>query len=133
MATVLRLVAIALSAVVALGFVLFAIDEMNRGSQGQQAAIARGSVPTTEVVVAPAPAPADESIRERQHGKVREAIDDANDELLAPFAGIVHSKSNWVTHGVPALLALLIYGVGLGALANFLPKATTSAGDWRTA
>jgi hypothetical protein len=34
---------------------------------------------------------------------------------------------------VPAILALLIYGFGLGLLANMLPKQRSHAGDWRTA
>jgi hypothetical protein len=119
---------------VAVGFALFAIDEMNAGSKTQQSAIDQATSGKTDVVAPPSPSPEDEAIREREHGKTREAIDDANDELLAPFSQLVStSKSNWVTHGVPALLALLIYGVGLGFLANLLPQAKTHAGDWRTA
>jgi hypothetical protein len=34
---------------------------------------------------------------------------------------------------VPALLALLLYGVGLGMLANMLPKEREHGADWRTA
>lgn len=132
-ASLLRFIAISVCAIVALGFLLFAIDELNAGSQTQQSKIDQSADGKTAVVVPPAPSPQDEAIRERQHGKVREAIDDANDELLMPFAGVVSSKSNWVTHGIPALLAILVYGVGLGLLANMLPKATTSAGNWRTA
>ena len=58
-----------------------------------------------------------------------------NDVLLSPFSQLVSgSKSNWVTHGVPAGLALLVYGFGLGFLANLMPAAKThSGGDWRTA
>ena len=134
MASFIRLIAICLSAVVALGFLLFAIDEMDRGSKTQQQAVDSATRSAGPRIVPPSPSPSDEALRERQHGKVREAIDDANDELLMPFAGIVGSShSNWVTHGVPTLLALLIYGVGLGLLANAVPKRTTSAGNWRTA
>jgi hypothetical protein len=130
----LRLVAVMACAIVAVGFVLFAVDEMNVGSKTQQSAIDQATSGKTDVVAPPAPSPEDEAIREREHGKTREAIDDANDELLAPFSQLVStSKSNWVTHGVPALLALLIYGVGLGFLANLMPQAKTHAGDWRTA
>ena len=59
---------------------------------------------------------------------MREAIDDANDLLLQPFSGLVNSPSNWVMHGVPALLALLVYGLGLGLLANSLPKTAPRRG-----
>jgi hypothetical protein len=34
---------------------------------------------------------------------------------------------------VPALLALLLYGVGLGLLANMLPQERTHREDWRAA
>ena len=60
-------------------------------------------------------------------------MDDANDVLLGPFAGIVDSDDRWVTHGVPAMLALLLYGLCLGMLANMLPKQREHGGDWRTA
>jgi hypothetical protein len=134
MASLLRFIAVCLAAVVAVGFALFAVDELDRGSKTQQHAIERGIGIGREMVVPPAPAPKDEVIRERQQGKVREAIDDANDVLLLPFTGVVaSSNSNWVTHGVPALLALFLYGVGLGLLANMLPRRETHAGDWRTA
>jgi hypothetical protein len=41
--------------------------------------------------------------------------------------------SAWVNHGVPALLALLLYGDGLGLLANMLPRERTHHDDWRAA
>jgi hypothetical protein len=132
-ASLLRLIAVCLSAVVALGFIMFAVDEMNRGSKTQQQAVAQATGVPEPNAVPPSPTPSDEAIREHEHSKAREAVDDANDELLKPFANIVGSKSNWVTHGVPALLGLLVYGLGLGLLANLLPKATTGAGNWRTA
>src|SRR5215210_2997313 len=134
MASFIRLIAVCLSAIVGLGFLLFAVDEMDRGSKTQQQAVETATRTGDPKMVPPSPSPAGEAIRERQHGKAREGIDDANDELLKPFASIVGSShSNWVTHGVPALLALLIYGLGLGLLANALPKRSTSAGNWRTA
>ena len=36
-----------------------------------------------------------------------------------------------MTHGVPTLLALLLYGLCLGMLANMLPKERETHGDWR--
>jgi hypothetical protein len=80
-----------------------------------------------------APNERQEAVREADNGAVREAIDDVNDVLLKPFAELIDSDSAWVNHGIPALLALLIYGFGLGMLANMLPKQRQHAGDWRTA
>jgi hypothetical protein len=129
----LRLIAVLSCATVGLGFTLFAVDELNAGSQTQQQAIDQATSGNEKVVVPPAPSPEEETIREQEHGKVREAIEDANDVLLTPFSQLVStSKSNWVTHGVPALLALLVYGFGLGFLANLLPQTKAhSGGDWR--
>jgi len=108
-----RIVAIILSAVVALGFVLFALDDVERTSDRKVAEIA--SYQQAD------PTPAGEREREQRHGKLREAIDDANDILLKPFAGISESAgSRWVQRGVPALLGLLVYGFGLGFLARFM-------------
>jgi hypothetical protein len=123
MASLLRLVAVAISALVVLGFAAFAWEELERGSRAQQEKLASGASE-------PAPAARGERQRERAHGPVREAIDDANDVLLDPFAGIVDSNSPWVTRGVPSLLALAVFGFGLGMLANFRPKRS-SGGDWR--
>ena len=132
MDSLLRFLAISVSAVVALGFLLFAADEMERGSKTQQQAIGEGTGNREQLVVEAAPGAVEESRRERRNGDFRELVDDANDVLLQPFSGVVESDSNWVTRGVPALLALLVYGLGLGLLANFLPK-TSQARDWRTA
>jgi hypothetical protein len=130
MGSLIRFVAIAISVVVVLGFALFAIDETDKGSKAQQAKLERELGTTHDPI---APSADQEAARERTHGKVRETIDDANDVLLRPFVDLVDSKSAWVNHGIPALLALLIYGFGLGLLANLLPKERTHGGDWRTA
>ncbi len=43
--------------------------------------------------------------------------------LLSPFAGLAEGAgSQWVRRGVPALLALLVYGFGLGLLARFAAR-----------
>jgi hypothetical protein len=133
MDTALRFAAIAASVVVMLGFALFAVDEMDRGSKNQQAALADQLNKPEASVVAPSPTPEEEAVREKQHSSAREVIDDANDVLLTPFSDVVNSDNNWATRGVPALLALLVYGLGLGLLANFLPKHRAHGDDWRAA
>jgi hypothetical protein len=135
MGAFIRFIAIASSVIVAIGFLAFAVDEIDRGSKEQQRSLAdslRDLEPNASIA-APDPTPAEEQARERAHGPIREAIDDANDVLLAPFAGFIDSSNNWVQHGVPSLLALLVYGLGLGTLANMLPKGRAHGGDWRTA
>ena len=109
---------------------MFALDETDKGSKAQQAKLERELGTTADPI---APSAAQEAARERTHGKVHETIADVNDVLLRPFVDLVNSDSAWVNHGVPAILALLIYGLGLGLLANMLPKQRSHAGDWRTA
>jgi hypothetical protein len=133
MGSLVRLVAIVTSAVVLLGFAFFATDELGRGSQNQQNKLDKE---VTGALFDPTPiAPtADQEVsREQENGTVREWVDDANDVLLGPFTEIIDSNDRWVTHGVPAVLALLLYGFGLGMLANMLPKERETGGDWRTA
>jgi hypothetical protein len=130
MGSLIRFVAIGISLVVVLGFALFAIDETDKGSKHQQAKLERELGTTSDPI---APTAHQEAVRENRHGPVREAIDDANDVLLRPFVDLVDSDSAWVNHGIPALLALLLYGLGLGMLANMLPKQRHHSGDWRTA
>jgi hypothetical protein len=114
---------------VVLGFATFAADELNSGSKQQVAKVKDGVSETKSTSVRAMT----EAEREQQHGSVRETIDDANDVLLAPFDGIVSSKNAWVEHGLPALLALLCYGVLVALIANSLPKPKAHGGDWRTA
>jgi hypothetical protein len=131
MGSFVRLFAIVCSGLVLLGFAYFATDEMSRGSQTQQNALGAelGGEPDPTPV---APTPDEEAARERVNGKFREAVDDANDVLIGPFANLVDgSGSRWVTHGVPALLGLLLYGFCLGMLANMLPKSREHGADWR--
>jgi hypothetical protein len=126
MGSLIRAAAIVTSAIVLLGFAVFAVDEMDKGSKNQQELLDQ------ELTGAePAPEPEAEAAREAEHGTAREAIDDANDVLLRPFSDLVDSSNAWVERGVPALLALLVYGFGLGLLANLLPKQRSADGDWR--
>jgi hypothetical protein len=138
MGSLIRFAAIAMSLVVALGFATFAADELARGSENQQRELANelGNEVTPADAAPPGtvdPTPAEERAREAANGGLREAIDDANDVLLAPFGSLIDSDNAWVRRGIPTILALLLYGVGLGMLANFLPQQRRSSGDWRTA
>jgi hypothetical protein len=99
---------------VVLGFGAFAIDQA-RGASEESVSGIKGDPATFSD-----PSPDQERAREKQHSTIREGIDDVNDLLLSPFAGVVDSsKSKWVRRLVPALIALLVYGFGLGFLARF--------------
>ena len=107
----LRTISYAACVLVIIGFVAFAYDQIWIVSDQAQKQIANTALAD--------PSPAAERAREREHTKVRETIDDANDVLLKPFAGIDTTTKPWLSRLVPTLLALLVYGFGLGYLASF--------------
>jgi hypothetical protein len=112
----LRVVSVLATAVVALSFVLFAIDETSAASK-RSAAETAGLRATR----ATDPSPDQERAREAVHSGVREAIDDANDVLLTPFAWAEPDTTNrWARRGVPAVLAIFVYGFVLAFLARYL-------------
>jgi hypothetical protein len=133
MGSFIRLVAILISGFVLIGFAFFATDELDRGSKTQQQALANELEGSSPEQIPIAPTPADEAAREARHGDVRETVDDVNDVLLGPFVDVVDSDEAWVARGIPTILALLLYGVGLGFLANMLPKQRSHGADWRGA
>jgi hypothetical protein len=110
----LRLAAVVLSGLVLLSFALFAMDEASGASVRSTAGVAG------QRVIGPVPTATDERLREREHSRAREAVDDADDVLLAPFAWTAPDGSGpWARHGLPTLLALAVYGLGLGFLARY--------------
>jgi hypothetical protein len=117
---VLRLAAIACSLLVILGWGWFAADQADSASKQTQAEIAGDTASSSA-----SPDPDQEADRERVNSRAHEYVDDANDVLLKPFASIADgSNSKWVRRSVPAVLALLVYGFGLGLLAR------VAAGRW---
>jgi hypothetical protein len=116
----LRFVAVVCSLLVVVGWGWFAINETRAASEQSVEEIAGQHAERTA-----SPDPDQERAREKVNSKGHEVIDDANDVLLKPFASIADgSSSKWVRRTVPALLALLVYGFGLGVLAR------VAAGRW---
>lgn len=133
MGSIIRLVAIVMSGFVLFGFAFFAADELDRGSKTQQQALDNELAGVSDDPDPIARTSGDEAAREAAHSPFREIVDDVNDVLLGPFVDLVDSNDSWVSRGVPTLLALLLYGVGLGFLANLLPEQRSRGGDWRGA
>jgi hypothetical protein len=136
MGSLVRLLALAASAVIALSLIMFAVDQSNSGTEAQLRSL-EGQPQTTvrsqDEVDAPNPGPAAERAREAQHSSVREAIDDGNDLLAGPFTGVAPSDNVWVERLVPAALGLLLFGLGGLMLANWLPERRATHEDWRQA
>jgi hypothetical protein len=110
---VLRLTAFACCALIVASFAMFARDQMAGASQHQQTELVAGAHPTN-VPAGPV----------KPHAQPRRFIDAAAKALTTPFNAIVESTNQWVKHGLPALFAVLVYGLGLGYLARFSAART---------
>jgi hypothetical protein len=94
-------------ALVAISFTMFARDQATGAAQRQQYEVASGApAAPRRRALKPVPQP-------------RKFIDDAANSLTSPFQSIVQSSNPWVIRGVPAILALLVYGIGLRFLARW--------------
>jgi len=104
----IRLASLVCCALVVMSFAMFARDQMAGASEHQQ----------TELVAGTNPDAAPVAITHR-HSQPRRFIDSAAKTLTSPFSAVVKSNNAWVDEGLPAVFALLAYGVGLGYLARF--------------
>ena len=112
MSRILRLASVTATTIVLAGFTMFALDQVGDASartRDQIAGIDRAD-----------PSSAQERARETHHSGLRDFADDANDVLLKPFATIVVSADPWVDRTVPTVIALLLYGFGLGFLSRVI-------------
>jgi hypothetical protein len=94
---------------VIVSFALFAIDQAGGASRHQVAELSAGTMAR----------PAAPSVNDAGAGQPRRFIDGAAKALTAPFRAIFNSGSQWAQRGFATLLALLVYGVGLGYLARY--------------
>jgi DNA-binding transcriptional LysR family regulator len=90
-------------------FGLFTRDQLAGASEQQTTEIVAGAPnnPTPVAVV-------------RHHGQPRRFIDGAAADLTAPFRSLLHTDSVWVTEITETILALLVYGLGIGLLARYV-------------
>lgn len=111
-ATLLRLASRIACVVVIVSFAIFAVEQTDKASNHQQNVVKGSQTGST----------ADSEANEPAHpGAVHNTIDEVAKALTSPFAGVTTgNKSQWVIRGVGTLLALLVYGVGIGYLARTL-------------
>ena len=105
---ILRLAAFACCALIVLSFAMFARDQMAGASAHQQTELVAGAGATAGSGAATKP-----------HAQPRRFIDSAARALTSPFDAIVQSSNAWVKHGLPAVFAMIVYGLGLGYLARY--------------
>jgi len=133
MASLVRILAVIAASIVTLSFVFFAVDQSREGSENQVRAVdSKDTKARSEAVIDTInPGPRIERLREQSHSDVRELIDDGNDVLLSPVAGIIDSGSFWARRLVPGAIGLLVYGALGLLLANMLPGPRQDVRDWR--
>jgi hypothetical protein len=114
----LRIASTFICLIVLASFVIFAADQTRSASGRQQEQLAPPAAAATASAGAAATAAPPPGTHE---SALHRAIDDASSGLTSPFSGLVAgSESEWASHAVRLLGALLLYGFGLGYLARTL-------------
>jgi hypothetical protein len=107
-AHLLRFASIAICLIVAASFLVFAVNQTNSASGHQREVLGETVTPQN------APAKPHES-------SIHKGLDEASETLTSPFSGIVSAtQSEWGNRAVQLILALLVYGFGLGYLARLV-------------
>ncbi len=98
-------------------FALFVVNETSSASTHQQREL--NGDPTAPVAKPGTAAPP--AAKHSQESTLRQTVDDVSETLTSPFSGVTAgSSSQWVIRGVNVLLALIVYGFGLGFLARVI-------------
>ena len=104
-----RIASFVICAIVVVSFMTFAITQ-TRSASGRQTEAISGRT-----------APSDNATSPKHESSVHRGLEEASNGLTSPFAGIVSgASSEWANRGVKLLLALIVYGFGLGYLARVL-------------
>jgi hypothetical protein len=115
-AGLLRLASLAICLIVLASFTIFAVDQAKGASSHQQQALVKGAPSNTN-----GEGRGKSGSSAAKESSAHKAVDEVSNSLTSPFSGITAgSKSSWTIHGTDLLLALVIYGFGLGFLARVL-------------
>jgi hypothetical protein len=113
---VLGLASVVICLIAIASFGLFAFNQTSSASTHQQEVLNgeahRGAAPRIAGSAKATPPP---------ESSLHQAIDDASNALASPFAGVTAgSSSQWVIRSAKLLLALAVYGFGLGFLVRVI-------------
>jgi len=100
----LRSASLIVCLIVAASFLLFVVDQTKSASGHQQEKLAQAGPPGTSSSGSSA----------NHEGSIRSTLTEVSNDLTAPFAGLASSSSEWADRGIRLVLALLVYGVGIG-------------------
>jgi hypothetical protein len=117
LARALRLASVVACLIVIASFALFVVNQTSSASAHQQQEL-NG---TTSVSGGQPAQAASTPLKHGKNSSLRTRIDDASEAITSPFSGVSSGwSSQWVIRGVNLLLALVVYGFGLGFLARVI-------------
>lgn len=121
-ARLVRILSAALCLIAVGWFVGFAVEQSKKASVHQQAELSgTGTQQPPAGQGGTGGTTAEDNASSTKKSGVRETVDNAFKTISAPFSGLTSGLSSaWTLHIVDTLLALLIYGFGLGYLARLL-------------
>jgi hypothetical protein len=116
----LRLVSIVFCVVAVAWFLGFALEQSKTASAHQQAEVNAAAPASQQTTASTATTPSGHGPQSGKSG-LHKAVDDVFAKIFSPFSALTKGiSSQWTLHIADTLLALLIYGVGLGFIARTL-------------
>jgi hypothetical protein len=114
-AKLLRLASFLICLIVIASFIVFAANQTKSASNEQREVLnGTGTVESGA-------GGASSHVKRPHKNAFHKALDEASAELTSPFSGIFSgSHSEWGTRGGELILALLVYGFGLGFIARVI-------------
>jgi hypothetical protein len=113
LASGLKLTSVGLCLIVGVSFLLFAINQSSSASAHQQQALGAAEAGRSEPIKS-SPASGAPS-----KGSLRESIENVSKAITSPFDAVTEEMSSqWTIRVVDLLLALVVYGFGLGFIAR---------------
>jgi Na+-transporting methylmalonyl-CoA/oxaloacetate decarboxylase gamma subunit len=126
LARLIRIASLIAVAFIVAGLIGLLTDEVRDTSKVQSTRIqdpgTGQQVTKTVDIEAPKPSAAIEQVREDEHTKGREVIDDVGDVLMGPFTWIMKGSDGAVRKLLYSALALILYGFLIQMLADFMRR-----------
>jgi len=116
----LRLASVVICLAVIASFAIFAVQQTSSQANSAQEQLSGGAV------TAAAPVGSEAAKTQTKHiSGLQATIEAASSELTSPFSAVTAgSNSEWAVRAVDLVLALIVYGFGLGYLARVLVVRT---------
>jgi hypothetical protein len=112
-ARLLHFASVVICLIVVASFALFAVSQTNSASAHQQQVLNEAGGSNTRTGAS--------SSTSSHSSTIRKTLDEASSALTSPFSEVfASSNSEWAKRGVRLLLALALYGFGLGYLARMI-------------